>query len=91
MLMGSSVFGDQPEAADLGRNCEICRVELELDRPWCQNCTLGEINPLGKVGEIADKLGRKDCDVNTDGLVRDRICDSSIAPPFFHHQPAQEQ
>ena len=36
------MFGDQPEAADLGRNCAICRIELEMDSPWCECCTKGE-------------------------------------------------
>ena len=33
------MFGDQPEAADLGRNCGICKVKLEADLPWCECCT----------------------------------------------------
>ena len=36
------MFGDPPEAADLGRICEICRTELEIDSPWCECCTKGE-------------------------------------------------
>ena len=35
------MFGDQPEAADLGRNCEICKVQLENETPWCECCTDG--------------------------------------------------
>ena len=30
----------------------------------------GGDKPLGKIGEIGDKLGRKDRDVNIDGLVK---------------------
>ena len=63
------MFGDQPEAADLGRNCELCRVELELDRPWCQRCTMGEISLWERLEKLEDKLGGTDRDVNTDGLV----------------------
>ena len=36
------MFGDQPEAADLGRNCEICKVQLENDNSWCECCTKGK-------------------------------------------------
>ena len=63
------MFGDQPEAADLGRNCEICRVELELDRPLVSTVYNWGGKSLGKVGKVGDWFGRKDGDVNTDGLV----------------------
>ena len=36
------MFGDQPEAADLGRNCEICKVQLEDDDRWCECCAKGK-------------------------------------------------
>ena len=50
------MFGDQPEAADLGRKCENCRVELETDCPWCQLCTEGETSLWGKNGD--ESLGK---------------------------------
>ena len=63
------MFGDQPEAADLGRNCEICRVELETDLPWCQRCTTGEASLWERLEQSGDKLRGKDSDVNIDRLV----------------------
>ena len=63
------MFGDQPEAADLGRKCEICRVELETDLPWCQFCTKGEASPLGKNRATEDRLRGEDSDVDIDRLV----------------------
>ena len=36
------MLGDKPEAADLGRTCEICKVNLEDELPWCGYCTIGE-------------------------------------------------
>ena len=49
------MFGDQPEAADLGRKCEICRVELEIDFPRCQICTEGESNLWERIEQL--KIG----------------------------------
>ena len=49
------MFGDQPEAADLGRKCEICRVGLETDLPWCQFCTRGEASLWERIEQL--KIG----------------------------------
>ena len=38
------MFGDQPEAAGIGRNCEICDAKLESDTFWCECCIRGEKN-----------------------------------------------
>ena len=63
------MFGDQPEAADLGRKCEIRRVELETDLPWCQFLHKRGGCPLGKDRATEDRLRGKDSDVDIDRLV----------------------
>ena len=51
------MFGDQPEAADLGRNCEICKVKLEGDRPWCECCTNGKGSLWGRLEQLKISSG----------------------------------
>ena len=53
------MFGDQPEAADLGRKCEICRVELETELPWCQCCTKGEANLWERIEQLKISSGER--------------------------------
>ena len=53
------MFGDQPEAADLGRTCEICRVELETDLPWCQRCTMGEASLWERLEQLEIGSGER--------------------------------
>ena len=53
------MFGDQPEAADLGRKCEICRVELETDLPWCQFCTKGEASLWERIEQLEIGSGER--------------------------------
>ena len=53
------MFGDQPEAADLGRTCEICRVELETDLPWCQRCTKGEASLWERLEQLEISSGER--------------------------------
>ena len=53
------MFGDQPEAADLGRNYEICRIELEVDSPWCECCTKGEECLWERMGKLEISSGAK--------------------------------
>ena len=53
------MFGDQPEAADLGRNCKICRVELEVDRLWCQRCTTGEASLWERLEKLEISSGER--------------------------------
>ena len=53
------MFGDQPEAADLGRNCEIRRVELETDLPWCQFCIKGESSLWEGIEQLKIGSGEK--------------------------------
>ena len=59
MLMGQLCVGDQPEAADLGRNCEICSVELETDLPWCQQCTTGEATLWERLEQVEISSGEQ--------------------------------
>ena len=53
------MFGDQPEAADLGRICEICKVELETDLPWCQGCTTGESSLWERLEQLEISPGER--------------------------------
>ena len=53
------MFGDQPEAADLGRNCEICRVGLDSDFPRCQICTEGESNLWERIEQLKIGCGER--------------------------------
>ena len=53
------MFGDQPEAADIGRNCEICKVELEVDSPWCKCCTQGEEDLWGRTEKLEISSGER--------------------------------
>ena len=53
------MFGDQPEAADLGRNCEICKVELETELPWCDCCTKGKGDLWERLEQIKISSGER--------------------------------
>ena len=51
------MFGDQPEAADIGRNCEICKVQLETETPWCECCTEGESSLWDRLEQLKISSG----------------------------------
>ena len=51
------MFGDQPEAADTGRNCEICKVQLETENPWCECCTNGESSLWDRLEQLKISSG----------------------------------
>ena len=53
------MFGDQPEAANLGRTCEICRVQLEADHPWFQWCTTGETSLWERLEQLEIGSGER--------------------------------
>ena len=53
------MFGDQPEAADVGRNCEICRVKLEIDSFWCKCCTQGKEDLWEKTEKLKINSGER--------------------------------
>ena len=76
------MFGDQPEAADLGRNCEICRVGLEIDSPRCQICTEGESSLRERVEQL--KIGSGEQTVMT------ILTDWSKQLPGWNLQPGLE-
>ena len=64
------MFGDQPEAADPGRNCEICRVELDGDFPRCQICTDGESNLWERIEKLKIGCGGANGDDDPNRLVK---------------------
>ena len=66
------MFGDQPEAADTGRNCEICKVQLETEKPWCECCTDGESSLWDRLEQlkISSGEGGRHRYVNFDTMVR---------------------
>ena len=53
------MFGDQPEAADVGRKCEICRVKLEIDSLWCKCCRIGEENLWERTEKLKINSGER--------------------------------
>ena len=63
------MFGDQPEAADLGRNCEICKVELETELPWCECCTKGKGDLWERLEQLKISSSERNCHVDIDRMV----------------------
>ena len=44
-------------AAHLDRKCEICKVQLEGELPWCKCCTNGEGSLWGRMEQLKISSG----------------------------------